>query len=93
MALYFDGETYDPEFDRLRLTTLFNRVKRLMSDEVWRTLRQISDATGGSEASVSARLRDLRKARFGGYVVDRKRIVGGLHKYRVLLPSPLTLFD
>jgi hypothetical protein len=38
-------------------------------------------ATG---SGLSARVRDLRKARFGGYEVERKRIAGGLWAYRIV---------
>ena len=27
--------------------------------------------------------RDLRKAKFGGYRVERRRVSGGLHEYRL----------
>jgi predicted transcriptional regulator len=38
------------------------RVIGCMADGAWRTLAEISAATGDPEASVSARLRDMRKA-------------------------------
>jgi hypothetical protein len=63
-----------------------------MLDGRWRTLRQISDATGSPEASVSARLRDMRKPRFGASTVDRERMGdpdGGLHRYRLLASDGL----
>lgn len=52
----------------------------------WRTLRELADRAGGSEAGVSARLRDLRKPEFGAYVVERRRREGcaNLWEYRVL---------
>ena len=50
--------------DRARLATLQQKVEALMRDGAWRTLAQISAACGGSEASVSARLRQA--ADFGG---------------------------
>lgn len=69
----FDGKTYVPSLDRKRLTLQLDVVKNLMADGVWRTLAQIEDITGAPQASISARLRDLRKERFGGYRVDRTR--------------------
>ena len=78
-----DGDTYDHERDGQRLHGLNRRVYALMADGQWRTLREVSRATGGTEASVSARLRDLRKAKFGGYRVERRRVGGGLHEYRL----------
>ena len=38
---------------------------------------------GGSEAGISARLRDLRKEKFGGYSIERKRSDEGLWWYRM----------
>jgi hypothetical protein len=54
-----------------------------MADGNWRTLGQIAALVGGSEASVSARLRDLRKKRFGGYDIERKHVGDGLWSYRM----------
>lgn len=81
----FDGKTYVPERDWYRLTTQLGRVFSLMRDGRWRSLREIADHAQGSEASVSARLRDLRKDKFGSHVVERKNITGGLYKYRLLV--------
>ena len=82
----FDGRTFDPNHDRVRLTRLLARVYAFMRDGEWRTLPQIAEACGGTEASVSARLRDLRKIRFGSYVVERRRCAPpdrGLFVYRL----------
>jgi hypothetical protein len=74
MHSLFDGVTADPELDDARLTSLLDRVRQLMLDGKWRTLREIADALGhGSEASISARLRDLRKPKFGGLIVESRR--------------------
>lgn len=54
-----------------------------MLDGQWRTLAGIQEIVGGTESSISARLRDLRKQKFGGYQVDRERVHGGLYQYRV----------
>lgn len=82
----FGGATFVPQRDGARLTRQLSRVRALMLDGKWRTLREISEALGGEpEASVSARLRDLRANRNGGYIVDREAVPGqrGLFKYRV----------
>jgi hypothetical protein len=84
----FDGATFDIGRDEARLGRQLDRALALMQDGAWRTLRQIADAAGGSEASVSARLRDLRKFRFGAYRVLRQDRGGGLWVYRVLPPLP-----
>ena len=79
----FDGETFDKDRDHFRLFPQLRCVRRLMLDGKWRTLQQISEATGEPVASVSARLRDLRKEKFGAYQVDREYVADGLWRYRV----------
>lgn len=81
----FDGKTYDPERDKERLKTQLFNVWRLMKDGRWRTLEQISVKVGCPEASVSARLRDFRKRKFGGHVVEREYVQRGLFKYRLIV--------
>lgn len=80
----FDGKTYEHAKDGERLKAQLGRVSSLMADGRWRTLAEISDATGDPEGSVSARLRDLRKPKFGQHTVDRRRKSRGLWEYRVL---------
>lgn len=62
------------------------KVLTLMADGAWRTLAMIALRTGEPEASVSARLRDLRKPRYGSWQVDKRRVVdgGGTWEYRVI---------
>jgi hypothetical protein len=83
-----DGDSFDPVLDGARLSNQLKRVRSIMVDHKWRSLRAIAAATGGSEAGCSARLRDLRKEQFGGYVVERRRVSGlpGVWQYRVLPP-------
>lgn len=84
----FDGVTYEAVFDRERLGAQLRRVFDTMSDGAWHTLREIALQTGDkSEAAISARLRDLRKDRFGGFTVERRRRgtpSAGLWEYRIL---------
>jgi hypothetical protein len=84
----FDGATIQPARDDDRLRVQLGRVKRLMADGHWRTLNDIALAVGAPEASVSARLRDLRKQKFGGYIVEREFVSRGLWKYRVVQGNP-----
>lgn len=78
-VLRFDGKTFDARRDGKRLTTLLGEVRMLVRDGKRRTLGEIHAALGrGSEASISARLRDLRKPRFGGWEVHRA--LRGPHK-------------
>lgn len=93
----FDGNTYDAELDEARLETQLGRVYCAMvtdADEWW-TLDRLAVVARGTTASVSARLRDLRKPRFGGHTVERRRVLEadrGLFQYR-LISSPLGLLD
>lgn len=83
-ALNFDGPTFDKERDSRRLGAQLSRVKDVMIDGEWRTLQRIAElAYPASESSVSARLRDLRKPRFGGYVVNRRHVAAGIFEYQV----------
>jgi hypothetical protein len=81
----FGGRTYDEALDGSRLTHQLGQVRLLMADEQWRTLEEISEAVQAPQASVSARLRDLRKPKFGGFAVQSRRVAdGGLWTYRVM---------
>ena len=74
LELDFDGATFDSVLDTVRLSRQAQFVFDLMRDGRWRTLAEITSAIGcGSEAGVSARLRDFRKPKFGAFVVDRRR--------------------
>ena len=85
----FDGATYEPAKDRKRLMSQLEAVRDVMSAGTWCT---ISGITGllqmqyrllASEAGVSARIRDLRKAKFGACSIERMRR-GGLFYYRMV---------
>jgi hypothetical protein len=82
-AFNFEGSTYDMDRDGERLGRQMAAVKRLMIDGRWRTLAEIAKYAGGSQAAVSARLRDLRKIRFGCYSVERRHVVNGVWQYKV----------
>jgi len=86
---HFSGTTYDPILDRTRLTTQLNRVFDKMRDGQWHTLAELAEYSGGTEAAVSARIRDFRKARFGGHTVERERVRAGLWRYKLVLRADL----
>jgi DNA-binding Lrp family transcriptional regulator len=75
--------------DEEALDTVLARVYRLMKDGRWRTLREIAEACGCSEAGASARLRELRhddvRLLHPNHAVERERVVGRLWKYRVVV--------
>lgn len=90
LDMWFDGRTYEPTHDQARLCSLLDNVRNLMLDGRWRTLGAINRIVGGTEASISARLRDLRKERFGSFTVERRRegeAKRGLFSYRVIASS------
>lgn len=80
----FDGDTYDHDRDHSRLARQLGKVRHLMADGCWRTLADIARATSEPETSVSARLRDLRKPKFGGHEVQRRYLGVGIWAYRVV---------
>jgi len=88
--VYFDGPEYDHKRDGKRLASQHNKIKKLMWDGQWRSLREISEKTGAPEASVSSTLRDFRKPRFGSHTVEKKYVDKGLYLYRVI-PNKLPL--
>jgi hypothetical protein len=83
----FDGETYDPDRDEDRLFRQLREIRAEMADGLWHTLPELSKATGHPETSVSARIRDLRKKRWGAHEVIREFVHRGLHRYRLVLPG------
>lgn len=87
----FGGRTFDATLDAERLGAQLTRVIAAMSDHRWRTLSEIQariQATTGKrdpEASISARLRDIRKLYAEEAMESRRRIedgVDGLWEYR-----------
>ncbi len=84
---HHDGDTYEPEHDKVRLNRQQQLVYSVMRDGVWRTLSEIAEETGEPEASISARLRDFRKPKFGKFDVQRRRrgeAKAGVHEYRLI---------
>ena len=82
----FDGITYEPKHDQERLTGQLLRTWEAMCDGQWHTPADLEEQTGDGWASISARLRDLRKHKFGGHEVKRRRVGGGLFEYRLERP-------
>ena len=92
LPLYaFGGRTFDVTFDLERLSAQQVRVMAAMSDGKWRTLEEAQTrikALFGKrdpEASISARLRDIRKFWGEEAMESRRRVedgVDGLWEYR-----------
>lgn len=77
-----DGETFSRDRDLDRLDSAMGRIYSRMKDRNWYTLAELASAGECSEASASARIRDLRKKKFGGFYVDKANCGDGLWKYR-----------
>lgn len=84
----FDGATIKSE-DSARLSSQLDFVLKAMTSREWWTLDELQDYVERrlgrrvTQTSVSARLRDLRKKRFGGHVIERRNNGGGLFRYRL----------
>lgn len=84
----FDGSNYVRGLDRKRLAGQMNNIFCVMSDGRWRTLSEIAEITRFGEASISAQLRNLRKEKFGGHFVNKRRKgekEKGLWEYSLLI--------
>ena len=83
------GQSFEPEHDGPRLTSQQKRVESLMADGQFRTLpgivKEIKRLHGVlcGEASISARLRDMRHT---GWRIERSRTApnSGLFAYRAV---------
>ena len=87
LAMSLNGPTMGPA-DFARVANQRVLVLAIMAGGAWLTLREVAERVGSPEASVSARLRDLRKRQYGGHTVDRRRKYGdehGTHEYRLTL--------
>lgn len=83
-VMRFDGATYVHSRDSARLGDQMAAVQAFMKDGAWHTLNEIAERTGHPEASVSSRLRDLRKERFGSHTIERRYVAKGLFQYRMV---------
>lgn len=86
-----DGSTYVHQRDGQRLAAQHNRVLAFLRDGKDHTLAEISAYARCPEASASARIRDLRKPRFGSYRIERAYVERGLFTYRLVLQPELEL--
>lgn len=87
----FDGASFDRQIDGERLGSQLAAVKLylIQNGGEWYTLARLSFLLGYPEASISARLRDLRKARHGGYEIARRRVGPGRGQWEYSLVSRL----
>lgn len=83
----FYGDTIDPKIDGPRLLTALERIRDGMADGKWRTLKAVAALGFCSEAGASARLRDLRRPKWGSHAIESRRVHGGLWEYRDNTPQ------
>ena len=89
----FDGETYDPEYDRKRLGRQLQAVFDLMQDGAWRTLEEIQGILERSgiramTTNLSARMRDFRKPEYGKHESNKRRrrpACAGIYEYQLVI--------
>ena len=81
LSIDFSGSTYSKQRDGARLKRQLNAVFEIMLDGQWHSLAELSEKTGAPQASVSARLRQIRSI---GNVVERKHVTRGLFLYRLV---------
>jgi hypothetical protein len=93
------GPSYDPQHDGARLRHQHEKIRDwMLAQNAWKTLAEMRAALNYPESSISAQLRHLRKAQFGGYRVEKRRrsIAAGTWEYKVFPPEKreaLSLFD
>ena len=84
---HFEGSDYVPKLDHKRLSTQLDKIIDLMLDGKYRTLAEIEDALGYPQASISAQLRNAKKAKHGGYTLNKqRRKLQGLFAYQLRAP-------
>jgi hypothetical protein len=89
-----EGTGYEAKYDEQRITSQRDTVKQVLllaaHHDAWMTLGELARKTKYPEASISARIRDMRKPRYGGYTVEKRRVgnpARGLWEYRLTLPQ------
>ena len=95
-TLPFDGKTYQAE-DSPRLGKQLEWVRRIMERGEWYTPEDVQRelvkyGVRAGTASITARFRDLRKPKFGGRTIERRKRAEGLFEYR-MLPKGITLAE
>lgn len=92
------GPAFNEKLDGARLQTQLEVIAEVMlaafNRGEWLSLAQVEERTGYPSASISAQLRHLRKKKFGGHKVEKRRRVranggaGGTWEY-MLIPNPV----
>jgi hypothetical protein len=75
--------TWDEQRDGARIAKQRDDIWNAIRDGNWYTLSQLEQTTGHPQSSISARLRDFRKARYGSHRIERGYVDRGLWQYRL----------
>jgi hypothetical protein len=92
MPLFDSGVQLQPA-DHLRLGKQLDRIHAIVSDGQWYSVPDVRIAiqrrfgVQDPEPSISAQLRNLRKAKFGGLTIERRR-VGNFWEFRCVEVTP-----
>lgn len=86
----FDGRTYDHKRDHTRLRTALEAVHDCLRDGQRWTVYELRDGvrlrTGKNHEAITARIRDLRKLKFGGHDIRKTHTGHGVYAY--WMPNP-----
>jgi hypothetical protein len=78
----FDSGIVLTEKEQNGLTDQLDNIFNVLSDGLWHTVAEVAGIFGYQHTSVDAQFRNLRKEKFGGWNVARKKI-GGVSHYRI----------
>lgn len=81
----------ESESDVIRLNKQQARVWAILKDEAWHTLPEIEERTGVPTQSISARIRDLRKVKYGEHTIHRESLGHGVFRYRLEINRSVTV--
>lgn len=79
----FDGDDYVDGRDRNRLGKQLREVYNVMADHLPHTIAEVTERTGYPQQSIARQIRYLRAERFGGHIIERAHLGGGLYSYRM----------
>lgn len=80
----FDGATV-LGIDTPRLAGQLARVYSFMIDGRFHSLSEIASVAGGLETSISARVRDLKKKKYGAHKIEKRKVKGQPREYRLVI--------
>lgn len=73
----------DPEYDGELARRNVDRALAALFNGEWWSVQRLAVTIEATETSASSALRDLRKLKYGGWNVVRRRLENGLSEYRL----------